>query len=246
MSDGPVVGIVGAADGAIRSAVEAAGGRPESGEATAVARDSDYVVAVGEPALLAVARAGPRGPVLPVGAGPGVGSAPGDGGPAAVERLLAGEFDREDHPILEVRVADRTRARVLMDAMLVTASPGEISEYAAHADGTLLSRFRADGVVVATPAGSAGYARRAGGPVVQPGAGVATVVPVGPFATDASHWVVASSTLSLSVERDETPVSLLADDRVVGSVHPQERVRLVSGEPITVAVVPGHTPRFDV
>jgi len=236
MTDRPTVGVVGD-EGSIADAVEAAGATPVTRPAAEVVDDSDYIVAVGEAALLATMRASPSVPVLPVEAGRGVRSVPRDRVESAVASLLAGEFDREHHPVYDVAVADRTEARIFLDCLLVTAEPAQISEYAVRADGERVAQFRADGVVVATPAGSAGYARRAGGPVVPPETDALVVVPIAPFATDADRWVVPAGDVELSVERDVTAVDLVVDERVAGAVPPADPVRLSAGGSVAVAVV---------
>jgi NAD+ kinase len=245
MSDGPAVGVVGPADPDVERAVREAGGVPNPGPATAVATNSDSVVAVGEPAVLAVARATPAVPVLPVAAGRGVRSVPRADVPGAVAALLDGEVTTETHPVVGTRVADRTTARALQDVMLVSAEPAQISEYTVRADGERVARFRADGVVVATPAGSPGYARATGGPVVPPEAGVVAVVPVSPFSTDVDHWVVELTDVRLSVERDETDILLVADDRVVGPVDRDDPVRLGPAGRVELAVVSASRSCFD-
>ncbi|MFB6139544.1 MAG: ATP-NAD kinase [Halosimplex sp.] len=238
MTDRPVVGVVGADTDRVAAAVESAGGRATVGAARTVTAESDALVAVGESALLAVARAAPTAPVLPVAAGRGVRSVPRDAVEAAVDALVTGEFSRVEHPVVDVRVAERTRARALFDVMLVSAEPAQISEYAVESGDDAVAQFRADGVVLATPAGSPGYASAAGGPVVAPETGAVTVVPVAPFATDTAHWVVPSEGLRVSVERDETAVHLLADDRVVGPVEPHEPVGVAPATSLSIAVVP--------
>jgi NAD+ kinase len=67
-------------------------------------------------------------------------------------------------------------------------------------------------VVVATPAGSVGYAADAGGPALYPGTGALGVVPVAPFVTDAHHWVVRDDRVAVTVEREE-PTALVVDGR---------------------------------
>jgi len=236
MTERPVVAVVGD-DGSVAAAVEAADGDPRSGPATEVVPGSDYVVAVGEGALLAVARAAPSVPVLPVAAGRGVRSVPHGEVEAGIAAFLDGEYDRDSHPVYDATVGERTGVRLLLDCLLVTAEPAQISEFAVRAGGEPVAQFRADGVVVATPAGSSGYARRAGGPVLPPETDVAVVVPVAPFATDTDHWVVPAADLRVSVERDVAAVDLVADDRVVGTVSPADTVRLTPAETVDIAVV---------
>lgn len=226
-------------------AVAEAGGESETGTAASVVSGADYVVALGEPALLAVARTEPDGPVLPVAAGRGVRSVPRERIDGAVTALLDGGFDRAVHPLLDVSVADRSRARVLTDLMLVSAEPAQISEYAVRADGERVAQFRSDGVVVAAPAGSTGYAGAAGGPVVPPGTEGLVVVPVAPFATDPDHWMLPPARVGLSVERDETDVHLIADDRVVGPVRPDESVSVSRASTVETVVVAESRSCFD-
>jgi NAD+ kinase len=236
MTDRPVVGIVGADTDEVLAAVEAAGGITLTGPASRVVGESRAIVAVGEPALLAVARASPSAPVLPVAAGRGVRSVSTADVDSAVAELLADDTGLTTHPVLDVRCADRTRAQALLDVMLVSAEPAQISEYAVDSRDDRVARFRADGVVVATAAGSSGYGSAAGGPVLAPDTDAAAVVPVAPFETDIDHWVVPTEELCLSVERDDTTVHLLADDRVVGPVAPGEPLTLAHSDSLSVAV----------
>lgn len=229
---------------AVADALDAAGARIVPGAPDAVFEaDPAAVVAVGEPALLSVARRSPTIPVLPVAAGSGVRSVPLDSIGDAAASLVAGDWTTESHPLLSVDVAGDRRALALLDAMAVTAEPAHISEYTVAAEGELVARFRADGVAVATPAGTAGYARAAGGPVIPPGPSVLTVVPVAPFATALDHWVVPATDLAITVERDESDVDVLADDRTVGQAGVDDRITLgAEGRLETIRVPAGQSP----
>lgn len=245
MNAGPIVGVAGAETEPVEAAVRAAGAEPVVGAAASVADAGDYVVAVGEPALLAVARAEPSAPVLPIDAGRGVRSVRRADAEDAIRSLLDGPLRTERHPQLVATVGDRSRVTVLTDLMLVTAEPAAISEYSIEADGEPVDQIRADGVVVATPAGSSGYARANDAPVVPPETDVAVISPVAPFRTDADHWAVPLGDVELTVERDETDVQLVADDRIVGPVEPHEPVRIRPDGAVEVAVVPASRSCFE-
>jgi NAD+ kinase len=118
-----------------------------------------------------------------------------------------------DRRVLSVQVGD-TAARAVRDCAIVTTDPARISEYRVVADDATLTAFRADGVVVATPVGTASYSRAAGGPRLAPDTGLA-VVPIAPFAMTADQWVVRPP-LTLRVERDDD-VSVFADGNRVTS-----------------------------
>lgn len=222
---------------AVVAHLAATGRSPVVDTAEAVlAHDPAIVIAVGEPALLSLVPTGVNVSVLPVGAGRGVRSVPA-AGPAveeAVDRIVAGDWTTVERPVVGARPSG---GRALLDLMVATAEPARISEYSVRFDDVPIARFRGDGVVVATPAGSLGYARAAGGPVTAPESGAVVVVPVGVFATDSDTWVVPVDTIELTVHRDETPVELRADGRTVGRVAPDDPVTFRVEDTLAVAVV---------
>lgn len=191
--------------------------------------EADVVVAVGESTLLELVRDGLDVPVLPVAAGEGrhVVSKPDASG--ALAAVLAGETRRVEHPRLRIDVDGESVATALYDVTLVTTDPARISEYVVAEPEETLASVRSDGVVIATPAGSAGYAKAAGGPVLSPGTGLA-VVPIAPFTTHPEAWVVADEVAIAAVRDDE--VSLFADETAVCEIGPDESVRIQCGEPV--------------
>lgn len=243
---GQRVGVVGDAElaAAVETAVEAVGGTAVDGATDEAA----LVVAGGEAALVDVARRGVDAPVLPVGGGDGVGSVAGDDAEAAVRRVLDGEYETTRHPVVTVEGAAGgatiASAAALFDVALVAAEPARISEFAVRAGGERVARFRADGVVASTPAGSVGYNRAAGGPVVAPETDVVAVVPIAPFATHADRWVLPLDDVTLSVERDETPVELLVDGRTEATVAAADPVTLSRGADLRTVIVPESEPFF--
>lgn len=235
------VGVVGESIGTIPQMVEAAGGVPiiddprDVGSESALDSHSNllFVIVVGESGLSSLVSDAPlSAPVLPVGAGPGVSSVDHEEVPKILSTLLDESHSRVrsrsyptiTHPIIEVDWDERVRA--LMDVTLVTAEPARISEYTIASGDEQVTSVRADGVVVATPAGSHGYAHDAGGPRIAPETGVGAVVPISPFAITGVYWVLSLSDIRLTVERDEAPVDLFADGSRVGSVSPGNTLTL--------------------
>ena len=242
-----VVGVVGQRTEAVSAAIERADGACQTGSLTdGLVADVDVLVAVGEEPLLALAarESVPDVPVLPVNAGVGVRSVPLAAIDEAIEALLDGAGTSHERPIVGATEDGITRARALCDLMLVTAEPARISEYSVRSGDDNVARFRADGVVVATPAGTHGYARSVGAPVVASGTDVVSVVPIAPFATDADHWVLPTDAVTLTVERDEVPVELLADDRRGNTVSPGTPISITTVDTLAIRTVPQSTAPF--
>ncbi|MFC4358768.1 hypothetical protein ACFO0N_12525 [Halobium salinum] len=226
-------------DGRLADAVAAGGGRVVDGP------DADLVLAVGAESVAEAARADAERPVLPVDADAGrygvtTAELAGSDAEGALDTLLAGEWRTVDHPTASVHVADEPVTEAALDTLLVTTEPARISEYAVRFGGEAVTSFRADGVVVATPLGSGGYARAAGGPLLAPDAGM-SVVPVSAFATRRDCWV-AGDDVTLTVERDEGDVSLVVDGRSVRPVDPGERVTVSPDAQATLVHAPDLRP----
>ncbi|SNR47382.1 NAD(+)/NADH kinase [Halorubrum vacuolatum] len=205
------------------TAVEDAGARlvsPDRAEA---------ILAVGERGVAAAAiRASETDtPMLPIGVGR-LGAARSDAS-EAISALVTGDWQRTEHALLTVSAGSqgRLRARSALSVSLMTVETARISEYAVAFRSGRRETFRGDGVVVATPLGSDGYARTAGAPALEPGTGL-TVTPVAPFRIQRRGWVVPGDA-TLSVEREGEPVAVAVDGIVRGEVRPQEPVRIRAG-----------------
>lgn len=200
------------------------GGTGRPGGVTDADGPIDVVVAVGEASLRRALLDG-GAPVLAVDVDlPAAVSL--DGLTRALEAHVGGDrYSTTPVALLDVRAGAHT-GRAVFDVSLLTTEAAKISGYGVHEGDVTHGRFRADGVVVATPIGSHGYAQAVGGPLLSPGTGLAAV-PVSPFATHADSWVVGSA-VRVTVERDDSEVSLFVDDR--------ELARLSEGDEVTISV----------
>lgn len=208
-----------------------------SGSAEEVlAADPSLLVAAGERSLSALTRAAVDTPTLPVGDVAGIESVSADHLLDAIEAVLAGHARMRPRPVLEVEVEGQTR-RALFDATLVTAEPAKISEYGVRSGGDAVATFRADGVVVATPAGTRGYASAVDAPSLSAAVDGVAVTPIAPFVTQTRHWVLPDDEVVLTVERDEGDVMLVVDEHSVTTVS--------MGSPVRVGV-DGTLPTLDV
>lgn len=216
-----------------RRAVETAGGRLVDAAA------ADALVAVGDDTLrdVLVTEAGsasPTRPVIPVRNPEPGGPSDAAGVEGAVRRLLDGTERRVSCPVVAVETNGSVVGRAVFDVTLVTDEPARISEYAVETTTRHREAFRADGVVVATPLGSEGYANAAGGPVVAPGTGLA-VVPIAPFRTRKDTWVVNDG-VTLTVERESETVSLVLDGSPHGTVVPGRSVDVTVSDRVEVVL----------
>lgn len=227
---------------ALADAIERAGGTPVVDDARALADvDLDACVAPGDRALTAVVHERVDAPVLPVGTDASTRSVPTDDAPDAIATVVARDHDTTTRRTLAVDAPGVDAGRALADVTLVTSEPARISEYTLTANGRVVGRFRADGIVLATPVGSQGYARAAGSHVLAPNTEVLAAVPIAPFATNADDWVVPDDHVTLTVERDEGDVSVRVDDTHATRIGHGDVVTCTPDDPLVVAVTPQST-----
>ncbi len=103
--------------------------------------------------------------------------------PSELERVLArlanGEYDTEPRALLSVSAPGWTGPRFALNEVTVDRGkePRAI-RLRLEADGRLVSRYLADGIILATPTGSTAYALSAGGPVCLPDVRAILMTPV--------------------------------------------------------------------
>jgi NAD+ kinase len=248
---GPEVGIVTSANDAedrvdrLETAVVQAGATPIVGDVEDVlGGGAECIIASGESALLSLVRSATAGPVLPVDAGRGVQSVPIDAVEPAMETVVAGEGETVERTLLRAEM-NGNATLALFDVSFVTTEPARISTFTVKSGSTFVEEFRGDGVVVATPAGSRGYAARAGGPTVDPGTGVVAVVPVAPFATDTTDWILEAADVQVTAACEEADVTMYADDHEVGVIRCDEFVSITTAGRMALFVVPESRSFYD-
>ncbi len=114
----------------------------------------------------------------------------------------------------------------LNDVVLAKGAIARIGEFAIELDGQFVARFRADGVIVATPTGSTAYTLAANGPIVMPSVDGLVLTAICPHLLTIRPIVVPGSS-EIAVTVDVVPhetyitvdgqevVELLLGDRIV-------------------------------
>ena len=133
-----------------------------------------------------------------------------------LEVVLAGGAEIQRRERLEVTVempgGDRVTRRVLNDAVVTKSAVARVITLAVHVDGHMLSRFRADGLIVATPTGSTAYNLSAGGPILYPTLDVVVVTPICPHTLTNRPIVLSlSSVVEVRLESPSEEVYLTLD-----------------------------------
>jgi len=87
------------------------------------------------------------------------------------------------------------------DIVLSKSAIARMVEFAIELDSMLVARFRADGVIVATPTGSTAYTLAANGPILVPGVDALVITPICPHLLTLRPIVVpGDASLTLRIE----------------------------------------------
>src|ERR1700676_3222151 len=221
-----------------------------------VAEASDLLLVLGgDGTLLSAGReAAPRGiPVLPINMG-SLGfltSFTVDELYPALEATLAGDFVTTERILLLVECTKYHGAdscqRVINDAVVHKGTLARMIELELHIDGGFVCRYRADGLIVATPTGSTAYSMSAGGPIVHPDVQSIVITPICPH-TLSDRPVVVSNTAQIELRISESSQSVLLtlDGQTGVPLETGERVRITRAPEKLKLIHPPNKTYFEI
>jgi NAD+ kinase len=112
------------------------------------------------------------------------------------------------------------------DAVVNKTALARLNHYDLFVDEAFVSRYRADGMIVATPTGSTAYSLSAGGPVVMPTVNAFVITPVAPHSLTHRPLVVPDSAVVEILLRSDEEVAYLSLDGQPGlDLQDGDRVR---------------------
>jgi NAD+ kinase len=159
----------------------------------------------------------------------------------ALEQVLAGRFSCSERVMLDVELHRDgdviERQSVVNESVINKGALARMIDLQLTIDGDFVCRYRADGLIVATPTGSTAYSLSAGGPIVHPGVESWIITPICPHTLSDRPVVVRDSSLvEVHLAGDTESVFLTLDGQtgipmqaadVVRMRRAAERLRLI-------------------
>ncbi len=165
---------------------------------------------------------------------------------AALAALAAGRYRVSARRLLQVG-----GHAALNDVVLTREMSGHSARLDLEADGKLVTRYMADGLIFATPTGSTAYSLAAGGPVLMPDSRSFVVTPLNPHALGVRPLVVSDAVSFTVTVRPRTAgnalrVGVYADGANVGALGAGEQVTIAkSAASAQLVELEGYDP-YDV
>jgi NAD+ kinase len=153
----------------------------------------------------------------------------------ALPEIAAGRHHVVEHLMIECS-ATRNGAPLyhslgLNEASVLAGPPFTMVDIELYVDGELVTTYSCDGLIVSTPVGSTAHSLSAGGPILRNNMQALVIVPISPHTL--THRPVVDSadrTIELAVPKPHEGTSLIVDGRVLGTLQPEDRVRIVRSE----------------
>jgi NAD+ kinase len=172
---------------------------------------------------------------------------------AALDRVLAGEYDVEERFRISARLVRRDGSTAehacLNEVVVARGSRVRMIQLEVEVAGSHLATYVADAVVVATPTGSTAYSFSAGGSILDPRLRNMVITPVAAYLSPL-HSVVAGEDHEVHLTLREAP-----DGAALISIDGQEDLPMSIGDRVEVRALPeplrmlqpaGSTPFYDL
>ncbi len=114
----------------------------------------------------------------------------------------------------------------LNDGVIISSGIARLVELDAYLSKTYIGRYRADGIIIATPTGSTAYSLSAGGPILHPEMEAFIICPICPFSLAHRPLVVpAKEYLEIVLqEKQRTTLNLTVDGQELFELQPGDSV----------------------
>jgi NAD+ kinase len=191
------------------------------------------IVLGGDGTLLAAARAlhGHILPILAVNLG-GLGfltSVTLDELYPVLESVLQGKHRTTERMMLDAKIVHQNKPAeiqcALNDAVANKAALARMLDFDVSVDGSHVGRYRADGLIVATPTGSTAYSLAAGGPIIHPALDAFVITPICPhMLTNRPLVVPFTARVEIDFVEVDDEAFLTLDGQIGFQLEPKDRV----------------------
>jgi len=164
----------------------------------------------------------------------------GDELESVLSRLDPESLPVSERMMLSVELAGRDGTRLaLNDVVIAKGAESRMMSFEARVDGELVTRYAADGLILATPTGSTAHALSAGGPIVMPNVEAIIATPVCPHTLSMRPYVVPPSAV-IEVEM------ITCDDRTIVTTDGVRAFNIGRGDTTVVRTATARARLVDV
>src|SRR5215831_15621359 len=169
----------------------------------------------------------------------------------AIDRVLAGHFITEHRMMMDIEVASANKRsadyRALNDVVINKGTLSRMIELETRVDRQYVSRFRADGLIVATPTDSTAYNLSAGGPIVFPTISAMIITPICSHTLTNRPIVLPPGVkVEIVLRSSQDDVQLTVDGQVGLKLEINDQILMEKSNVAVKLVAPADKNYFDV
>ena len=156
-----------------------------------------------------------------------------------LRRMLSCQIVRDD---IEIAQYD-----ALNDVVLTKAALARVIDLETYVDNHFICRYKADGLIIATPTGSTAYSLSAGGPIIFPSVAALAITPICPHMLTNRPVIVSDSSVIQVVARgDDDSIWLTVDGQVGQPLQQGDKLICKSSHKTINLIRPPKMLYFDV
>jgi NAD+ kinase len=168
-----------------------------------------------------------------------------------LEQAIAGDLRTEQRVQIEAEIVHDgqvvAKYLALNDVVLNKGAIARVLDFDVWVDGSFISTYKADGLIVSTPTGSTAYSLAAGGPVVVPSVAAFIMTPICAHTLTNRPIVLTDSvTVEVAVKSQREPVYVTVDGQEGINLHSEDRVRIKRAASHVVLIQSSHKTYFEI
>jgi len=168
-----------------------------------------------------------------------------------LEQVIAGKHSASDRMMLDAEIRrdgePTERQCALNDAVATKAALARMLEFDVYVDHSHVGRYRADGIIVATPTGSTAYSLAAGGPIIDPQLDSFVITPICPhMLTNRPLVIPDTAKIELDFTPAQEPVYITLDGQIGFQLNSKDRVVITKSASRVSLIRPPSKTYFEV
>jgi NAD+ kinase len=152
---------------------------------------------------------------------------------ARLDQVAAGDYTLEERMTLQAQIwngSDTKQYTALNDFVIDNGDSHRMLTLKLEADGRFVGRYKADGIIIATPTGSTAYSLAAGGPIVAPEVDSMIITPICPHTLTSRPLVLpADSVVKITFAEDMGNAGIMSDGQIEEPLRKDSQVVIQQG-----------------
>ena len=147
-----------------------------------------------------------------------------------LDEIIAGNYKIEERSLAAAIIKSKdgiSKHICLNDFVVSNGESHRVLDFQVHVDNSLVAKYKADGLIVATPTGSTAYSLSSGGPIITPNVDSLAITPISPHSLTSRPLVISdSSSVKIDFPDQKDKVTFSTDGQVFNVINPDSIIEI--------------------